>query len=61
MGKKNLRNCCNWLVYSFESMMMHGLANHKFEKRRDFSVQNEGGVSFPGLMFAGVLPLSFGT
>jgi len=26
----NLRNCCIWLVDSFESMMMHGLANPKF-------------------------------
>ena len=25
----NLRNCCIWLVDSFESMMMHGLANPK--------------------------------
>jgi hypothetical protein len=26
----NLRNCCIWLVDSFECMMMHGLANHKY-------------------------------
>jgi len=26
----NLRNCCIWLVDSFECMMMHGLANPKF-------------------------------
>ena len=26
----NLRNCCIWLVHSFECMMMHGLANPKF-------------------------------
>jgi len=26
----NLRSCCIWLVDSFESMMMHGLANPKF-------------------------------
>jgi hypothetical protein len=25
----NLRNCCMWLVVSFECMMMHGLANPK--------------------------------
>jgi len=28
----NLRNCCIWLVDSFECMMMHGLANPKFTK-----------------------------
>jgi hypothetical protein len=27
----NLRNCCTWLVGSFECMMMHGLANPKFK------------------------------
>jgi len=27
----NLRRCCIWLVDSVESMMMHGLANPKFE------------------------------
>jgi hypothetical protein len=26
----NLRNCCVWLVESFEYMIMHGLANPKF-------------------------------
>jgi hypothetical protein len=26
----NLRNCCIWLVDSFECMMMYGLANPKF-------------------------------
>jgi hypothetical protein len=26
----NLRNCCIWLVNSFECMIMHGLANPKF-------------------------------
>ena len=26
----NLRNCCIWLVDSFECMMMHGLENPKF-------------------------------
>jgi len=25
----NLRNCCSWLVDSFECMMMHGLTNPK--------------------------------
>jgi hypothetical protein len=28
----NLRNCCIWLVDSFECMIMHGLANPKFMK-----------------------------
>jgi hypothetical protein len=28
----NLRICCIWLVDSFESMMMHGLANPEFKK-----------------------------
>jgi hypothetical protein len=27
----NLRNCCIWLVDSFECMMMHGLANPEFK------------------------------
>jgi hypothetical protein len=27
----NLRSCCIWLVNLVESMMMHGLANPKFE------------------------------
>jgi hypothetical protein len=28
----NLSSCCIWLVDSVGSMMIHGLANHKFEK-----------------------------
>jgi hypothetical protein len=28
----NLRNCCIWLVDSFECMMMHGFANQKKEE-----------------------------
>jgi len=29
----NFRSCCIWLVNSIESMMMHGLAKPKFEKK----------------------------
>jgi len=32
----NLRNCCIWLVDSFECMMMHGLANPKLKKAISF-------------------------
>jgi hypothetical protein len=30
-------------------------------RRRDFCVQNERAVSFPGIIFAGILPRCFGT
>jgi len=33
----NLRNCCIWLVDSFECMMMHGLANTKFKSPYEFA------------------------
>ena len=35
----NLRNCCIWLVDSFECMMKHGLTNAKSKKRNLYIVR----------------------